>query len=83
MKFSHFTMLCLTLTGTMATSCSGNREHLKSLDKAYVNDSIAPGDDFYTYVNYGWQKAHPLTGEYSRYGQCLIRPDDADRGGSE
>ena len=79
MKLSHFTMLCLTLTGTMATSCSGNREHLKSIDKAYVNDSIAPGDDFYAYVTDGWQKAHPLTGEYSRYGQFNILNDESER----
>lgn len=79
MKFYHFTMLCLTLTGTMATSCSGNREHLKSIDKAYVNDSIAPGDDFYNYVTDGWQKAHPLTGEYSRYGQFNILNDESER----
>ncbi len=27
-----------------------------------------PGTDFYQYATGGWQKAHPLTDEYSRYG---------------
>ena len=80
MKFSHFTMLCLTLTGTMASCSSGdNREHLKSLDTAYFNDSIAPGEDFYAHTTEGWQKAHPLTAEYSRYGQFNVLNDEAER----
>ncbi|MDE6238295.1 MAG: M13 family metallopeptidase [Muribaculaceae bacterium] len=45
------------------------KEHLKSLDKKGIDSSISPKEDFYHHVNKGWMDSHPLTGEYSRYGQ--------------
>lgn len=42
---------------------------LKSgIDLANLDTSIEKGTDFYQYATGGWQKAHPLTAEYSRYG---------------
>ncbi len=77
MKISNFAMACIAAAGLSA--CTSNQEHLKSLNPAYVNDSIAPGEDFYTHVNDGWMKAHPLTDEYSRYGQFNVLSDEAER----
>ncbi|MBO4944867.1 MAG: M13 family metallopeptidase [Muribaculaceae bacterium] len=56
------------------TGCSST-EHLKSLDKAQINDSIPAGVDFYEHVTQRWQQAHPLTAEFSRYGQFNILND--------
>lgn len=39
------------------------------LDKANMDLTAKPGTDFYQYATGGWQKAHPLTAEYSRYAQ--------------
>ncbi len=33
-----------------------------------IDSGIDPKNDFYGYACGGWQKAHPLEGEYSRYG---------------
>lgn len=33
-----------------------------------IDKSIDPKEDFYGYACGGWQKSHPLKGEYSRYG---------------
>ncbi|MDE7152934.1 MAG: M13 family metallopeptidase [Muribaculaceae bacterium] len=77
MKLSHFAIMCIAV-GALA-SCSAKQEHLKSLNKDYVDESVRPGDDFYTYVNQGWMKAHPLTAEYSRYGQFNILNDENEK----
>ncbi len=62
------------MTMTFATvSCSQRAsEHLASLNVAYLDTTVAPGADFYTYVNKGWMEAHPLTAEHARYGQFDI-----------
>ena len=41
---------------------------LKGTDKSYLDEQIAPQDDFYTYADGGWQKNHPLTPEYAIFG---------------
>lgn len=53
-------------------------EHLKSLNKAYIDASISPKTDFYHHVNRGWQEAHPLTAQDARYGQFNILTDSSN-----
>lgn len=53
------------------------QEHLKSLNPDYFDNAVAPGTDFYKHVNEGWQQAHPLTPEYSRYSQFDILAEQA------
>ncbi len=46
---------------------------LKSgIDLANLDTVARPGADFYQYATGGWQKAHPLTAEYSRYGSFEV-----------
>ena len=81
------TLLCLALgfssvafAQTDAKSCcqANKTEHLKSLNKDGFDSSYSPKDDFYHYVNKGWMDSHPLTGEYSRYGQFNILNDSSN-----
>ena len=61
-------LLYLAMMVAMA-SCNGGTQQLASgLDKADMDSTAAPGVDFYQYATGGWQKSHPLTAEYSRYG---------------
>ncbi|MDE6556321.1 MAG: M13 family metallopeptidase [Duncaniella sp.] len=61
------------------TACSHNSaEHLASLNKDYIDTTVAPGADFYTHVNKGWMEAHPLTDEFARYGQFNILNDSSE-----
>ncbi len=53
------------------------QEHLKSLNPTYIDETIPAGTDFYNHVTQGWQEAHPLTAEYSNYGQFHILRDSS------
>ena len=65
---------------TLATTgCKQDKgEHLASLNVAYMDTTVAPGADFYSYVNNGWMEAHPLSAEYARYGQFNILNDSSE-----
>lgn len=39
------------------------------LSKENMDLSVRPGTDFFEYAGGGWMKQHPLTPEYTRYGQ--------------
>ena len=50
-------------------ACGGNGEKIvPGIDPANFDLSVAPNEDFYEYATGGWQKAHPLKPEFSRYG---------------
>lgn len=45
-----------------------------------LNKSVSPKNDFYEYACGGWMKAHPLTGEYSRFGSFdQLRENNVDK----
>ncbi len=67
-----FASLSVALTGAMA------QEHLKSLNASGIDNSISPKADFYNHVNKKWMESHPLTPEYSRYGQFNILNDSSN-----
>ncbi len=65
-------LLTVALTGATA------QEHLKSLDAKGIDNSISPKKDFYSHVNRIWTENHPLSAEYSRYGQFNILNDSSN-----
>lgn len=74
MKIMKTTLAAMFLAGTMAAGA----EHLGSVDKALIDSTISPGEDFYRFVNNGWMKANPLTDEYARYGMFNVLNDQAE-----
>lgn len=70
--------MSLAMLATIAMSASADApEHLKSVNPDYFDNNIPAGTDFYSHINHGWQEAHPLTPEYSRYGQFNVLADQA------
>lgn len=61
-----------------ASTMTLQAEHLKSLDGKSLNKNVKPGEDFYLYVNQAWMDEHPLTPEYSRYGQFNVLTDSSN-----
>lgn len=57
-------IFALSLTATMSASAQGTA----GIDRANMNLSVKPGNDFYEYAIGGWRKAHPLDAEHARNG---------------
>ncbi|MDE7120157.1 MAG: M13 family metallopeptidase, partial [Muribaculaceae bacterium] len=76
MKMLKVMFSAAMLAGAMTLTAA---EHLKCVNPAYIDNSIAPGEDFYLHVNNGWMKAHPLTPEYARFGVFNILNDSAEK----
>ncbi len=50
------------------TGCTGNQTQGTGIDTANLDTTVEAGTDFYDFATGGWQKANPLTAEYSRFG---------------
>lgn len=72
---STFVAMVLTATAAMGANA---QEHLYSLDAKQLDQTIAPGNDFYHYVNRQWQLVNPLTPEHSRYGKFNVLSDSSE-----
>jgi putative endopeptidase len=55
--------LCAVSLGAFAAGVGSEGLHTDWLDK-----SVDPGTDFFSYANGGWQKANPIPAAYSRWG---------------
>ena len=60
--------MTIATTALMAACTPGGKQLASGIDLANLDSTYQPGTDFYMYATGGWQKAHPLTGEYSRFG---------------
>ena len=61
--------MILLSSAALLTSCGGgHKEKTPAIDPANFDESYALCDDFYEHFTAGWQKNHPLTAEYSRFG---------------
>lgn len=59
----------LSIVSLAALSVTASaQDKLNGFNLNNLNTQVAPGDDFFEYACGGWNKANPLTAEYSRYG---------------
>ena len=58
------------LAFSVLTSCGGQKEagNTSGIDLANMDTTVSAGQDFFRYACGGWNDAHPLTAEYSRFG---------------
>jgi putative endopeptidase len=60
--------VAILLIMTTIVGCQQQTQTTPPIDRANMDESLHPGDDFYRYANKGWLEANPITDEYSRYG---------------
>ena len=61
-------IITFALLAAMTSACTGNRELNSGISLANLDSTYQVGTDFYMFATGGWQKANPLTAEYSRFG---------------
>lgn len=74
---------CL-LAGSMAYAGPGKNdpkaEKMKYIDKANMDMSVKPGDNFYMYANGNWIKSNPVPGSKTRWGSFdVLREESSQR----
>ena len=73
------TLLMLPLV-IAAVSCQQKGEKVPALDTSYMDLSISPKSDFYSYANGNWVKNNPLKPEYARFGSFdKLREENVER----
>ncbi len=76
MKKNLFTVFAFA---AMAACSTGNKQLASGIDLANLDSTYLPGTDFYMFATGGWQKANPLTAEYSRYGSFDVLQEDNNK----
>ena len=64
---------------TLCAACGQKQEKAPALDLSYLDTSVSPGQDFYRYATGGWQDAHPLPAEFSRYGSFDVISENTQK----
>ncbi len=62
------TILTIVAGMAMMAGCKETASLKSGIDLANLDTTYKVGSDFYMFATGGWQKANPLTDEYSRYG---------------
>ncbi len=75
------TKLCVAVAAAFAFSmaaCSGQKEvkNTSGIDLSNMDTTVSAGHDFFQYACGGWNKKHPLTDEYSRFGTFDLLAED-------
>ena len=76
MKKNLFTVFAFA---AMSACSTGNKQLASGIDLANLDSTYLPGTDFYMFATGGWQKANPLTAEYSRYGSFDVLQEDNNK----
>jgi small subunit ribosomal protein S1 len=69
----------MTLAAAAAACTTGNKPLASGIDLANMDTTYQPGQSFYMYATGGWQKANPLTAEYSRYGSFDVLQENNNK----
>jgi predicted metalloendopeptidase len=79
MSLRSHALTCLIVFGSISAGSRGSplsEADTKAVDVAGMDQSVAPGDDFYTYVNGGWLKATSIPPDKASYGVFTILSDE-------
>ncbi len=69
----------MTLAAGMGLAACQPSALKSGIDLTNLDSTALPGTDFYQYATGGWQKNHPLTAEYSRYGSFDVLQENNNK----
>lgn len=70
---------CALLTAAPAAFAQAQMAAKSGVDLTSIEKSIKPGDDFWTYANDKWVKAHPIPADRSSYGITAVMVEEANK----
>jgi len=72
-------LLACVAAGAMLSAAPAFAQMKSGVDLTSIDKSIKPGDDFWTYANNEWIKAHPIPADRSRYGKGAVMTEEAGK----
>jgi putative endopeptidase len=67
----------VAVAATLAFTPPGDKKPPKYIDKANMDLSVKPGNNFYLYANGAWLKANPVPGSKTRWGSFDVLRDES------
>lgn len=71
-------VFCILSVAVAMASCGTKTVKVPALAYSDMDTTVAPGEDFYRYVNGTWLKNNPLKPEYARYGKFDALRDSSE-----
>ena len=75
---AFFKVLTIGAVATAAVAFTGNKTP-KYIDRANMDLSVKPGDNFYQYANGGWLKQNPVPASKTRWGSFDVLREESSR----
>jgi putative endopeptidase len=79
MTLTRSLLACAAVCALLTAAPAALAQTKSGIDLTSIEKSIKPGDDFWTYANDRWVKAHPMPADRSRYGIGAIMTDEASK----
>jgi len=82
MKLTRSLLACAAVCALLTAAPAFAQVHggdKSGVDLTSIDKSIKPGDDFWTYANNEWIKAHPIPADRSRYGITAVMVEEANK----
>lgn len=79
MKLTRSLLACAAACALLTAVPAALAQTKSGVDLASIDKTIKPGDDFWTYANNAWIKAHPIPPDRSRYGIGAVMTEEASK----
>ena len=79
MTMTRSLLACAAACALLTAAPAAFAQAKSGVDLTSIDKSIKPGDDFWTYANDKWIKAHPIPADRSSYGITAVMVEEASK----
>ena len=79
MTLTRSLLACAAACALLSAAPAAFAQAKSGVDLTSIEKSIKPGDDFWTYANDKWVKAHPIPADRSSYGITAVMVEEASK----